>query len=157
MPGFRGPHGGSFTPGDKVERPADKAVRKANLRRIGRLFRGYWKKLTVVTVLILFASALGVIPAFLQRDVISKAFQPAPGGHLTVDMRLLSELVLAMIAISLVGGVIGVLQSYLSTQVGQSVMHDLRTSVYRHLQRMSLAFFTKTRTGEVQSRIANDI
>ena len=62
-----------------------------------------------------------------------------------------------MIAISLVTGVIGVVQSYLSTQVGQSVMHDLRTAVYRHLQRLSLAFFTKTRTGEVQSRIANDI
>ena len=62
-----------------------------------------------------------------------------------------------MIAISLVIGVFGVVQSYLSTQVGQSVMHDLRTSVYRHLQRLSLAFFTKTRTGEVQSRIANDI
>ena len=62
-----------------------------------------------------------------------------------------------MIAISLIHGVCGVVQSYLSTQVGQSVMHDLRTSVYRHLQRLSLAFFTKTRTGEVQSRISNDI
>ena len=62
-----------------------------------------------------------------------------------------------MIAISLITGAIGVVQSYLSTQVGQSVMHDLRTAVYRHLQRLSLAFFTKTRTGEVQSRIANDI
>ncbi len=59
-----------------------------------------------------------------------------------------------MIAIALVTGIFGVVQSYLSTQVGQSVMHDLRTAVYRHLQRLSLAFFTKTRTGEVQSRIA---
>ena len=72
-------------------------------------------------------------------------------------MALLSVLAGGMIAISLVTGAIGVVQSYLSTQVGQSVMHDLRTPVYRHLQRLSLAFFTKTRTGEVQSRIANDI
>jgi ATP-binding cassette subfamily B protein len=144
-------------PRDKVERPADKAVRRANLRRVGRLFRGYWAKLSVVTVLIVVASLLGVIPAFLLRDLISNAFQPAPGGHVTVDFQLLTELVLGMIAISLATGVIGVIQSYLSTQVGQSVMHDLRTSVYRHLQRLSLAFFTKTRTGEVQSRIANDI
>ena len=62
-----------------------------------------------------------------------------------------------MIAISIGTGALGVVQSYISTEVGQRVMHDLRTSVFRHLQRLSLAFFTKTRTGEVQSRIANDI
>jgi ATP-binding cassette subfamily B protein len=62
-----------------------------------------------------------------------------------------------MVAIPVVTGVIGVYQTLLSNQVGQSVMHDLRTKVYRHLQRLSLAFFTRTRTGEVQSRIANDI
>ncbi len=147
-----------FTPREKPVRPADKAVRRANLRRIGRLFRPYWAKLSVVTVLILVASALGVVPAFLQRAVISQAFTPTNDGkNVTVDFRLLTWLVVGMIAISLVTGAFGVIQSYLSTQVGQSVMHDLRTAVYRHLQRMSLAFFTKTRTGEVQSRIANDI
>ena len=62
-----------------------------------------------------------------------------------------------MIAISIFGGVIGVVQTLLSNQVGQRVMHDLRSQVYRHLQRLSLAFFTRTRTGEVQSRISNDI
>ena len=62
-----------------------------------------------------------------------------------------------MVAIPIVTGVIGVWQTLLSNQVGQAVMHDLRTAVYRHLQRLSLAFFTRTRTGEVQSRIANDI
>src|SRR5215467_11724962 len=117
MPG--GHFGGFYAPGEKVERPADKAVRRANLRRIGRLFRGYWGKLSVVTVLILVASGLGVIPAFLLRDVISEAFHPAPGGHVSVDLRLLTELVLAMIAISVATGVIGVIQAYLSTQVGQ--------------------------------------
>ena len=62
-----------------------------------------------------------------------------------------------MIFISVVTGVLGVAQTWLSNLVGQRVMHDLRAQVYRHLQRLSLAFFTKTRTGEIQSRIANDI
>ena len=73
------------------------------------------------------------------------------------DVGLLTVLVAGMVAIPIVTGVIGVWQTLLSNQVGQSVMHDLRTQVYRHLQRLSLAFFTRTRTGEVQSRIANDI
>jgi ATP-binding cassette, subfamily B, bacterial len=148
---------GGFMPRERVERPADKAVRQANLRRIGRLFRPYKLKLSVVTILILISSALGVVPAFLLRDLINHAFKPAPGHHVTVDVRLLTALVLAMIVIAIINGIFGVIQSYLSTQVGQSVMHDLRTSVFRHLQQLSLAFFTKTRTGEVQSRIANDI
>ena len=66
-------------------------------------------------------------------------------------------LVLGMIAIAVVTGALGVVQTLLSNQVGQHVMHDLRAAVYRHLQRLSLAFFTRTRTGEVQSRISNDI
>ena len=72
-------------------------------------------------------------------------------------MHLLVVLVAGMVAIPIVTGVLGVWQTLLSNLVGQAVMHDLRTSVYRHLQRLSLAFFTRTRTGEVQSRIANDI
>jgi len=140
----------AFTPSEKPERPADPAVRKANLRRIGRLFRHYKLKLLVVCGLIVFSSCLGVVSPFLLRDIFDTALPDD-------NVRLLSFLCAGMIAISLVTGVIGVIQGYLSTQVGQRVMHDLRTSVYKHLQRLSLAFFTKTRTGEVQSRIANDI
>jgi ATP-binding cassette subfamily B protein len=146
MPGWRG----AFTPPEKVERTADPAVRKANLRRIGRLFREYRLKLGVVCGLILISACLGIVSPFLLRGILDTAIPDQ-------NMRLLSLLAGGMIAISLVTGAIGVVQSYLSTQVGQSVMHDLRTQVYRHLQRLSLAFFTKTRTGEVQSRIANDI
>ena len=62
-----------------------------------------------------------------------------------------------MIVIAIVAGILGVIQTLLSNQVGQRVMHDLRAAVFRHLQRLSLAFFTRTRTGEVQSRINNDI
>jgi ATP-binding cassette subfamily B protein len=146
MPGYRG----AFSPREPVVRPADKRVRRANLRRVIRLFRAYKLKLAVVCGLIVFSSALGVVSPFLLRAVLDTAIPHHRNG-------LLSALVGGMIAISIFTGAIGVVQSYLSTQVGQSVMHDMRTSVYRHLQRLSLAFFTKTRTGEVQSRIANDI
>ena len=100
--------------------------------------------------LIFLAAGLGVISPFLLREILDTAYPK----H---DTTLLSELVLGMIALSVITSVIGVAQTLISNQVGQRVMHDLRASVYAHLQRMSLAFFTHTRTGEVQSRIANDI
>jgi ATP-binding cassette, subfamily B, bacterial len=139
-----------FAPGEAPERPADPAVRKANLRRIVRLFRPYGRTLLVVNGLIVVSAALGVIPSFLLREVLDVAIPDERVGLLTV-------LVAGMIAIPVATGILGVWQTLLSNRVGQSVMHDLRTAVYRHLQRLSLAFFTRTRTGEVQSRIANDI
>src|SRR5204863_4687331 len=78
-------------------------------------------------------------------------------GILKHNTTLLTELVLAMIGIAIVTSAFSVWQTYISNTIGQRVMHDLRAAVYGHLQRMSLAFFTRTRTGEVQSRIANDI
>jgi ATP-binding cassette subfamily B protein len=140
---------------DRPERPADPAVRKANLRRIFPLFRAYSARLGVVCGLIVVSAALGVVPTFLLKAVLDTALPQAPGGD--VRLGLLSALVAGMILIPVVTGAIGVFQTLLSNQVGQAVMHDLRTSVYRHLQSLSLAFFTRTRTGEVQSRIANDI
>ncbi len=131
------------------ERPADPAVRRANLKRIAALFRPYRGRLGAVLALILFSAAIGVLPAFLLRGVLQ-----AIGSH---DTTRLSEYAGGMIVIAVATGVIGVWQTLLSNQVGQRVMHDLRTRVYRHLQRLSLAFFTRTRTGEVQSRISNDI
>jgi ATP-binding cassette subfamily B protein len=139
-----------FGNGEMPVRPADKAVRRANLRRIAELFRAYRSKLSGVCGLIVISAALGVVSPFLLRGVLDTAIPHHRTG-------LLAALVLGMIGISIVTGVLGVLQTLLSNQVGQQVMHDLRTAVYRHLQRLSLAFFTRTRTGEVQSRIANDI
>jgi ATP-binding cassette subfamily B protein len=132
------------------ERPADPAVRRAYLRRIVALFRPYRRRLAGVLGLILFSSALGAVPAFLIREVFDTALPER-------DLGLLNVLVGGMIAIAVFTGALGVVQTLLSNQVGQRVMHDLRTSVYKHLQRLSLAFFTRTRTGEVQSRLANDI
>jgi len=135
---------------DPPERPADPAVRKANLRRVAALFKPYRARLSAVLALIVLSSAIGVVSPFLLREILDRAIP----RH---DVGLLSWLAGGMIAISVVSGVIGVAQTLLSNQVGQRVMHDLRSQVYRHLQRLSLAFFTRTRTGEVQSRISNDI
>ena len=135
---------------DPPERPADPAVRRAYLRRIVALFRPYRRRLAGVLALILFSSALGVIPALLLREVIDQALPEQ-------DLWLLNWLVAGMVGIAVLTGALGVVQTLLSNQVGQRVMHDLRTAVYEHLQRLSLAFFTRTRTGEVQSRLANDI
>jgi ATP-binding cassette subfamily B protein len=142
--------GRRFEPRDRVERPEDPAIRRATLRRVGRLFRPYWVPLGTVLVLILIGSLLGVVSPFLLRRLLDDAIP----HH---DTTLLTLLVGGMIAISVANGVLGVGQTYLSNSVGQRVMHDLRSAVYRHLQRLSLAFFTRTRTGEIQSRIANDI
>jgi ATP-binding cassette subfamily B protein len=131
------------------ERPADPAVRRANLRRIGRLFSPYKLRLSGVLLLIVVSAGLGVVPAFLLRNVLQAIGQN--------DTTTLSFNAAGIIAIAIATGVLGVIQTLLSNQVGQRVMHDLRASVFRHLQRLSLAFFTRTRTGEVQSRISNDI
>jgi ATP-binding cassette subfamily B protein len=132
-----------------AERPADPAVRRANLRRIGPLFQPYWRRLSVLLSLIVVTAGLGVLPAFLLRRVLNGIYHG--------DSREVSFGAGAMIAIAVVSGVLTVIQTLLSNQVGQRVMHDLRSAVFRHLQRLSLAFFTRTRTGEVQSRINNDI
>jgi len=143
---------------EPVERPADPAVRKANLHRIVRLFRPYRARLGLVSGLIVVSAGLGVVTPFLLREVLDTAIQVSPEtGNATVDLGLLTALVAGMVAIPIATGIIGVWQTLLSNRIGQAVMHDLRTAVYRHLQRLSLAFFTRTRTGEVQSRIANDI
>lgn len=147
MPGRRSD---AFATQEPPERPADPAVRKANLHRILRLFRSYRARLAGVSGLIVLSAALGVVSPFLLREVLDVAIPEERVG-------LLTALVAGMIAIPIATGVLGVWQSLLSNQVGQAVMHDLRTQVYRHLQRLSLAFFTRTRTGDVQSRIANDI
>jgi len=124
--------------------------RPRELSRIARLFRPYRGRLSAVLALIVVSAVLGMASPFLLREVLDKAI---PQG----DTKLLTWLVLGMIGVSVVTGVLSVAQTWLSNVVGQRVMHDLRTAVYRHLQRLSLAFFTRTRTGEVQSRIANDI
>jgi ATP-binding cassette, subfamily B, bacterial len=135
---------------DKKPPPLMDPTRERDRARILRLFRPYRVRLTVVLSMIVFSAGLSMLQPFLLRGVLDQ-------GIFEHKTTLLTILVLAMIVIAIVTAAFNVWQTYLSNIVGQHVMHDLRAAVYRRLQRMSLAFFTRTRTGEVQSRIANDI
>src|ERR1700761_1745459 len=124
--------------------------RRRDGRRILSLFRPYRVRLTIVLVMIMVSAGVSMLSPFLLRTALDT-------GLLQHDSTVLSLTVLGMVGIAFFSQATSVWQTYLSNVVGQQVMHDLRASVYQHLQRMSLAFFTRTRTGEVQSRIANDI
>jgi ATP-binding cassette, subfamily B, bacterial len=125
-------------------------TRERDTHRILALFKPYRFRLGSVLVLIMLSAGVSILNPFLVRDTIDEGLTKGNGT-------LLTEYVLAMLGVALFSNATSVWQTYMSNQVGQRVMHDLRAAVYHHLQRMSLAFFTRTRTGEVQSRIANDI
>src|ERR1039457_2439574 len=135
--------------GARAVTAAEKAqAREVSLRRIGRLFAPYKWQMAIVTAIIVASSIVGVASPFLLRAVIDTALPDR-------NLRLLILLVAGMIGIAAVTSAFGVIQTWISTKVGQQVMHGLRTSVFGHLQRQSVAFFTRTRSGEVQSRITN--
>src|ERR1700722_20303700 len=140
----------SLRGGSKKPPPLMDPTRKRDGKRIRALFKPYRIRLTVVLSMIVFSAGLSMLQPFLLRGVLDN-------GLLKHEQTTLAVLVGGMIAIAIATAVFSVWQTYLSNQVGQRVMHDLRAAVYSHLQRMSLAFFTRTRTGEIQSRISNDI
>ncbi|MGB9185531.1 MAG: ABC transporter ATP-binding protein [Solirubrobacteraceae bacterium] len=144
--GMRALRGG----GAKKPPPLMDPSRERDKHRILALFGPYRVRLAVVLIMIVFSAGLSMVSPFLLQSVLDN-------GIFRHETTLLSELVAGMIAIAIATAIFSVWQTYLSNSIGQRVMHDLRAAVYRHLQRMSLAFFTRTRTGEVQSRIANDI
>jgi ATP-binding cassette subfamily B protein len=125
-------------------------AKQVSLRRIARLFAPHRYPLAVVIAVIVVSSIVGLASPFLLREVIDVALPQR-------DVRLLVWLVVGMVVVAAVTAALGVVQTWISTSVGQRVMHRLRTDVFAHLQRLSLSFFTRTRTGEVQSRITNDI
>jgi ATP-binding cassette subfamily B protein len=135
---------------DKQPPPLMDPTRERDRGRIFRLFAPYRRRLFAVLALIVVSSGLGMVSPFLLKAILDK-------GIFRHESTLLTELVAGMIAIAILTAVFSVWQTYISNSIGQRVMHDLRAAVYQRLQRMSLAFFTRTRTGEVQSRIANDI
>jgi ATP-binding cassette subfamily B protein len=144
-------HRGGRSRGRATVTAADKAqAREVSLRRIGRLFVPYRRPLAAVSVIIVASSVVGMASPFLLRSVIDDAL---PGR----DVSLLVRLVAGMLGVAVLTSGFGVIQTLISTTVGQRVMHCLRTDVFAHLQRQSIAFFTRTRSGEVQSRITNDI
>ncbi|HEY3437570.1 MAG TPA: ABC transporter ATP-binding protein [Actinotalea sp.] len=127
----------------------------ALLRRIGGLLSPYTAALVLVAVSIVVGAGLGIVTPFLTRAVFDKALFPVDGGP--VDLHLLRWLVAAMVIVPLLSAAIGVGQTYLSTRVGNLAMADLRSRLFEHLERMELAFFTATKTGSIQSRLANDV
>ncbi len=144
MPGGRGP--GRVNPADRMQLD----TYPVDLARVRALFRPHRLTIVVVVLLISAASVVGMAQPFLVRGVLDDAL---PHG----DVHLLGLLTGAMVAVAALTAVIGVIQTWLATRMGQEVMHQLRTSLFSHLQRQSLSFFTRTRGGEVQSRLVNDI
>ncbi len=145
-PGSRRSRSGRPDPAD-LRQLADSPV---SLRRIARLFAPHRATLAVVVALIVLSSTVSLAQPFLVRHVIDEALPRQ-------DVRLLLLCVAAMLGVAVASAVIGVVQTWLSTAVGQKVMHRLRSDLFAHLQRQSLGFFTRTRGGEVQSRLVNDI
>jgi ATP-binding cassette subfamily B protein len=130
--------------------PVPKERRGRTIRRIVAFFRPYRLQVSVVVGAILATSLIGLVNPILLKLLIDVAIP-------RLDWGLLNLFVGLMIALPIVNGLIGVGQSYLNNMIGQHVMQDLRTALYEHLQRMPLRFFTETRTGEIQSRLANDV
>ena len=131
----------------------DSGSGRATVGRAAASFRPYTPQVVGVVLLILVTAGLGVVNPLLIRSVFDDALF-APGG---IDMRMLWILSGIMTSATVVSGGLGIIQTYLTNEVGQRVMRDLRDRLYSHLQRQSLGFFTGTRTGEIQSRIANDV
>ncbi len=145
--------GGRGTSADPTQQRADKrqlADSPVSLRRIARLLAPFKARLAVVVGLIVASSAIGLAQPFIVRRLIDDALPRQ-------DVGLLLWLVGAMVGVAAATAIIGVFQTWLSTTVGQRVMHDLRTGLFDRLQRQSVGFFTKARGGEVQSRLTNDI
>lgn len=122
----------------------------APVGRVLALFRPYRTRIAVVTAIIVFSAVVALASPLLLRELLDHAIPDR-------DVTLVTLIAAGMIAVAVVTNTLGVLQTWMSNGVGQKLMHDLRVAVYSHLQRQSLGFFARTRTGEVQSRIANDI
>ncbi|WP_426314761.1 ABC transporter ATP-binding protein [Methylobacterium fujisawaense] len=148
MHGFAPVHG---TDGpDDLTGYGDLAARHVSAGRVLGLFRPYAGRIALVLGLIALATAAGLAAPFLLREIIDVAL---PRG----DVRLLGLLAGSLVGLAALAAGIGVLQALVTAKVGQALMHDLRVRVYAHLQSLPLGFFTATRGGDIQARIASDI
>ncbi len=125
------------------------------LRRIAGLLAPYKWQVLLVAVAVIASAALTSVAPFLTRAVFDNALFPLDGSP--ANLNLLWWLVGGLVAIPLLSALIGVGQTFLTNRIGNSAMADLRISLFQHLQKMELAFFTSTRTGDIQSRLANDV
>ena len=137
-----------------VPDPDARPIKRHTVRRVVQAFRPYRSKVAVVGAAIVVTSVLGVVNPVLIKVIFDTALFC---GARCPDLPLLYKLVALMVAIPIVSGLIGILQTYFANLVGQRVMQDFRGALYEHLQKMPLRFFTTTRTGEIQSRLSNDV
>ncbi len=155
-------HGGGMLGGRKREKPSGRVSNRKLVRQTASLFSAHRGGVAAIAGLVVITAGAGVINPILIKVVFDTALFPTRtvGGHITylpVNVPRLEILVGIMIGITIVTGAIGVLQTYITNRVGQRVMEELRNRLYEHLQGMSLRFFTGTRTGEIQSRLTNDV
>ncbi|MGO0576577.1 ABC transporter ATP-binding protein [Ornithinimicrobium panacihumi] len=148
--GGRGGRGGGAGARPDPKDKAQLAAHPVDGRRVLAIFRPHRWSLAAMLVLIVSSSALGLASPFLVKEIVDVAIPDQ-------DVGLLLMLVGAMVGVAVVSAVLGVLQTWISTTMGQKIMHRLRTDLFTHLQRQPLAFFTRTRSGEVQSRLTHDV
>jgi ATP-binding cassette subfamily B protein len=141
----------------------EKPLRAANVRRVLSLFAPHKAQVAIATGLVLVTALLGVVNPLMQVRIFDDVFTPAI-NHRTVTgafglsgLRLLILYVAIMVTVPVVSSLIGILQTYITTVIGQGVIQELRNRLYRHLQAMALKFFTNTRTGEIQARLSSDV
>src|SRR5581483_7743661 len=142
--------GGAFWHVNLTKPKDSPKLTRALLVRILSFLLPYWRQGLVILVCLAVGSVIGLLPPLMMRGVIDDAL---PHG----DSRLLFLLVAGMIGFPLLGGLINVLQSYFNNYIGQRIMMDLRNYLYQHLTTLSLRFFTNTKTGEIMSRLNNDV
>jgi ATP-binding cassette subfamily B protein len=150
-------HGGGFM-GAKRDKPSGRVPNRKLVRQTAGLFKAHRAGVATIAFLVVITAGAGVVNPVLIKVVFDTALFPYHGKVLLPpNLPLLELLVGIMIGITIVTGAIGVLQTYVTNRVGQRVMEELRNRLYEHLQGMSLRFFTGTRTGEIQSRLTNDV
>ncbi|MHB9146801.1 MAG: ABC transporter ATP-binding protein [Symbiobacteriia bacterium] len=146
--GLGGP-GRIFSGGPRGDRPKAE-LKDVPMRRVWALFWPYRYMFAAILSLALVGTILELIPPLLIRAIIDTAFP-------THNVRLLLQMAELMVAIPAVDGLLGVLQNYLNVQAGQSIMRDLRISLFKNLQRQSMSFFTHSKAGEIIQRLMGDI
>ncbi len=152
-----GGHGGRISAGDREKQRQlnDEAPVVEGLGgRIAELFRPYRPQLVVIAVLVLVSAALGILPPLITQRVFDDGLFPHNAGP---SIPVLTWLVVAMIIVFVVSSLLGVVQTLFTARVGNRVMGDLRVKLFAHLQAMELGFFTRTKTGVIQSRLQNDV
>jgi ATP-binding cassette subfamily B protein len=158
MGGRGGGHPGGFRPVDiEAQKKLNaEAPRIPHLgRRVTALFRPYTFRIIVTAVLVIVGAAIAVVPALIVQQIFDEALFPVDGGP--PDLPLLLRLVLVMIGLFVLSACLGVAQTWFTSTVGNRVTGDLRVKLFEHLQAMELGFYTRTKTGVIQSRLQNDV